>query len=360
VFSISEVTKIGCSTVQTSLMATDHSSSPPPQLSSTQDKYLDSILQDTLWRMSFFMETNFLLSTENNALKSLFETCIESVYISESKIPGAGRGLFAKKDIKKGTIVAFYPVHCVGLQFEETGLCNSAQISLNDENGDEIMIDVKTSSYTLLSLTDRDLCGVNLKNEFGNCRLFVDMINPNNTRDKNNNILRDGWYCGLCNDGAIVRYEGDVEYYRNSREAQNVEIIPFSAAPFHVGVTTRDVKQFEELYVSYGYNYWEKQLSSQDNEEKEISSARNRKNGDFFSSKLEFIQDQEKEAKIKLLNTIESVEQKYEEESFCLAYYFNNMNKNEPPSIASPPFQTTRKRKRSFFKKIFLPNLFKK
>ena len=50
-------------------------------------------------------------------LEQMMQTCRDSVEISDSTIPGAGRGLFASRDIAKGTIIALYPIHSLGCQF---------------------------------------------------------------------------------------------------------------------------------------------------------------------------------------------------------------------------------------------------
>jgi hypothetical protein len=303
-----------------------------------KEEYLDFLLKEALFRTSFFMETDYLLQTTNKALRSLFQTCIDCVYIDKSTIPQAGRGLFASHDIPKGTIVAFYPVHFIGFRFQESGLCNSvglpsssSSLSSTDDDKQGGDFHVESSSYTLNSFTNRKLCGIDLCNDLnlqGN--LFVDM-NPN----KKN---QDGWACGFINDGAIVQSHNDTNYYLQSKSCQNVEIVPFSTAPFHVGVTTKDVKEGQELFVSYGFSYWYngQNFGSIDSEWKPKSNE---------------IVKQEEESLNQLLQTIEMTEGKYADASWTLSYLFNHMNSQDLlPPLSPPPYPfkgTTRVEKKN-------------
>ncbi len=298
------------------------------ELGGIDEENLDALFQEALFRMSFFMETDYLLRVKNEQLQNLFQTCVDSVYIHPSTIPQAGRGLFAKVDIPKGTIIAFYPVHCIGLKFE-SGLCNSLQLS--ESNSNEDLIDVQSSAYALFSLANRELCGVDLQTEFKNSRLFVDM-NP--AKD-----VREGWYCGLINDAAVVRYQGDLEYYVNSRGRQNVEIVPFSTAPFQVGVTTKDIKADDELFVSYGYNYWMNKLTlDKDNTTVKNGDSQNSAGDDDWEPKPVEIEEQENDAMIEIFVAVDNVEEKYEEASWVLAQVFNGMNSEKPPPLIPPTY----------------------
>lgn len=111
-------------------------------LSEEREDDLDNLLSETLFRMSFFMETDYLERVETEKLRNLFRTCREVCEIKDSTIPQAGRGLFASQDIPKHTIVAFYPVHCVGFKFP-SGICQSVQAAAME--GDQIMIDHEKS-----------------------------------------------------------------------------------------------------------------------------------------------------------------------------------------------------------------------
>lgn len=298
--------------------SSDSESNATVTLNTTQEENLDAILKETLFRMSFFMDSDYLIRTENIALRSLFQTCIDSVYVKESTIPKAGRGLFAQREIPKGTIVAIYPVHLIGFKLG-SGLCNSVQLANNQSD----MIDVERSSYAIFSLLNRNLCGINLQKAFDNDgRLFIDM-NPCNT-------LNVGWYCGLINDAATVQCHGDLNYYPKSRSAQNVEIVPFSCAPFQVAVTKKDIKIGEELFVSYGYSYWYNSFVVSTNDESDY--------GHCWEPKPEAIIEQEDMAASEMYAIVDETEEKYKEASWVLEYVFNKMNSETPPPEVLPKY----------------------
>jgi len=262
-----------------------------------QEDQLDDLLTEALFRLDFFMGTDILLESGNAALRSLFQTCLDSVHIKKSTIAEAGNGLFASCDIPKGTIIGFYPVHAIGCRFE-SGACQSVQLTRRTDEFTQI--NHETSAYSLYTLSDEPLCGVDLQVEFGNSKLFVDM-NPDS-------VIPAGWFCGFINDGATLRYDGDEAYYPKSLSRQSVVIVPFGVAPFQVGITTRDVAQGEELFVSYGYSYWANYLQS-----------------DALQEKSESIQKQESEALQAITQAMLTVKKNYEEASTALSELFGGL-----------------------------------
>ncbi len=267
----------------------------PTGLEPWQEQDLERVFDDVLFRMLFLMQRQAFLNVPNTAVRDMFQTCIESVEIANSTKPSAGRGLFATRDIPKGTIISFYPIHSIGCKFD-SGSCLSVQIA----ESSEAMIDVEKSAYALYSLVERPLLGIDLMKEYPNHhpKLFVDM-NPKAR-------LYDGWFCGLINDSTIVTFLGDTDYYRISRgDQRNVEIIPFSrVAPFQVGVTTRPVKKGEELFVSYGYNYWANQLRiKMEDQGKTIVEP--------SMESMDEIRRQEEQAAMEMLEIINMVEERY-------------------------------------------------
>jgi hypothetical protein len=61
------------------------------------------------------MSDNNADSREELWWSHLMKTCQESVYVGPSSSqPGAGKGLFAQKNLDQGTLVSFYPVHGIG------------------------------------------------------------------------------------------------------------------------------------------------------------------------------------------------------------------------------------------------------
>jgi hypothetical protein len=276
------------------------------------------------------MGTEALSNCNNAALLKLFQQCVNSVTVADSTIPGAGRGLFfANEDIPAGTIVValFYPIHST--QIPKRCVCNSVQMCEDPHE----RIGNENSKYALFSsLVDRPLCGVDLLKNDNNAKLFVDM-NPKNT-------ILEGWYCGYMNDAAIVCFAGDEEYYPKSRWAQNVEIVPFSVAPFQVGVTKRDVtKGEEELFVSYGYNYWinnKALFPDRDVEEEEDGHVLDSVNGTnprtpSTTTKPESIfRHERKVLVVDMENTIKQVlEDKYREASVALRIIFDSLGSGE-------------------------------
>lgn len=177
-----------------------------------------------------------------------FQMRIQKVVSSgESSIPGAGQGLFAKKNIKKGTLIGFYPVHGIGVEFEDdTFIC--CGMTSSDQNYFDRIKDLK-SNYIQYLVGSRQL-GIS---DFGeDAQLFVD-VNPSRTD------LSGCWNGHLVNDGATLSEnseKGMLEYYVASEKRKNCVHIPFGPSPLIAVVTTRKVKKGEELFTTYGCLYW--------------------------------------------------------------------------------------------------------
>jgi hypothetical protein len=137
--------------------------------------------------------------------------------------------------------------------------------------------------------------------------------------------------CGFINDAAMVQYPGDTDYYRISRgPRRNVEIVPFGrVAPFQVGVTTRHVKQGEELFVSYGYNYWASKLD--DNDQVRHHDPKQ------LQQRMDEIQRQEDLAAMELAAMIQTVQDRYALAAEGVAELFEGLD--ELPILA--PVTTT-------------------
>lgn len=277
-----------------------------------QEEELEQLFDDALMRMTFIMEAEAFATVENPAVRDMFRTCLDSVHVAPSTIPGAGRGLFASQDIPKGTIVAFYPIHAIGCKFD-SGYCFSSQIS---ESPDDL-IDMEKSEYALFAFLERKLLGVDLQSRYHPTepRLFVDM-NPNST-------LYPGWFCGLINDCAIVQHLGDVDYYKISRgPRRNVEIVPFgSVASFQVGITTREVPKGEEFFVSYGYNYWATKVRLQQMD----ASSTVADNKELEERVASEIRQQEDQAVLELMDIISAMEESYADASLGVTQIFESL-----------------------------------
>ena len=73
-------------------------------------------LSDALWNVNYIMSPEFWKASTTPAVLQLFyeKTLATNGRTKESTIPQAGRGLFAARDLKAGSIVALYPVHTNG------------------------------------------------------------------------------------------------------------------------------------------------------------------------------------------------------------------------------------------------------
>ena len=177
-----------------------------------------------------------------------FQKMIQKVVsCGESSIPGAGKGLFAKKNIKKGTLIGFYPVHGLGVEFEDgSSVCcgmTSEDQSYFDESED------LNSNYIQYLLGSRQIGSA----DFGeDTQLFVD-VNPSRVEPSG------CWNGHLVNDGATLSEnseQGMLDYYTSSQRCKNCVHIPFGPSPLLAVVTTRKVKKGEELFTTYGCLYW--------------------------------------------------------------------------------------------------------
>jgi len=193
----------------------------------------------------------------------------------ESSIVGAGKGLFATKNIKVGTIIGFYPVHGIGVDFNDdtsSPIClgiTPADQEYFDKNENENETKNETSNYIQYLIGSRRVG----KSDFGpDAQLFVD-INPD--RIEKNHHDSDGsinncWVSHYINDGATVAANSEVgmlDYYSESNSKKNCVHIPFGPSPIIATVTTRQVKKGEELLTSYGCMYWAACIINENEEE---------------------------------------------------------------------------------------------
>ena len=289
------------------------------------EEFLDKVLTDGLYQVNMIMDEYFMNNYPDESLQDLFRKCINSVEMKQSNIPNAGNGLFATVDIPAaGQIVSFYPVHTLGVTFDDDGGENYSvtlrkkKKKQNNEEETTTTCSVAGSAYTLYLLGQRQLAGVdldklsNIVEGGGGVRPFadVDITRP----------IVEGWMGHLINDGAIVTKINDIEYYKNSQNVQNCVIAPFGPSPVLVVVTTKPIKKGEELFTSYGYSYWSEMLDNtaagvDDNE----NSVR------YTSSKSEEILKQEMEAMDDLFTTFDTLQESYEEEATALHGAFDAM-----------------------------------
>lgn len=203
-----------------------------------------AVLQEGLDKMKRVMTADFFESCDS--LKSLYSQMKKSVEVKESSIPGAGLGLFARKNIKTNTIISFYPAHALGVEEEE----GNGFIS----NDPEYFETHPSSSSDMLHCTDQPIFQrPSLLQQAGleDTPLYLD-VNPNLP-------LSDIWVSQMINDGATIQSnteDGVLDYYKSSKLAKNCIHIPVGPSPIIATVTKRKVKKGQEFLTTYGSTYW--------------------------------------------------------------------------------------------------------
>ena len=207
-------------------------------ISTPQD--LEHAFSEAMWKMKVFQKDPEFLATRPESLRTLFQACQDSVQVAPSSIPAAGKGLFAVQDIPAGSMLTLYPVHAMGVNFED-GSC-----FLHGRDG----YDHTKSAYIMSLVGNRPILGIDLKRAFGGMG-FVD-ADPNRSVEK-------AWQCHYINDGAIVQKntpESVMEYYVDSLKKQNAIFLPVGPAPLVAAVATKDIHEGQEIFTCYGSSYW--------------------------------------------------------------------------------------------------------
>jgi hypothetical protein len=233
-------------------------------------------------------------------LKEFHNKITKLVTVQDSSIPGAGKGLFAAKDLLAGTIVGFYPTHCIGVATEQS----SPYVTLDPVN-QEYFDNDQDSNYMQFIVGSRPLLGTDVAQAFQGNPIFVD-ANPNLP-------INPGWVGHLVNDGAIVSENteaGLLKYYKDSNLVNNCVNIPFGPSPIVATVTTQDIEKGGELFTSYGCLYWLQVLLGPDDEPTSITPA--------------VIEESKETAKL-LLSTMLQASRTYEEQVAELQVAFENI-----------------------------------
>ena len=177
----------------------------------------------------------------------------ENVYIDTSTIPNAGRGVFAKRNIKRGTDVCFYDGFLCDKKIDEHQYFYSA---CKDENGNKIWhpLNLKNQTYCQSNRKgDKCLMGYKVpKNKNGVGQLINDgskYITPPSF------VKLDDGKCEFIEREHLKSLE---KYETESIKKRNVGFT--NDKEFHI-YAYRDIKKGEELFMMYVWSYW---ISHQD------------------------------------------------------------------------------------------------
>ena len=238
--------------------------SSPADIAATRVK----LLRRGLAKMKVVMTPEFFRA--NPVLRPFFSKLPKSVEIKRSSVaPDAGLGLFAKKNIKAYTVVSFYPAHALGI--DDDGNASFPFVTLDDEPEDVTYFAQHSSFQSpYLHCTDQpifqrpslllvdgdddtDDAAVNSNSSSPDLpSVFLD-VNPDRKP------VVEGWVSQFINDGATVTSRNDagvLEYYQQSAAAKNCIHIPLGPSPIMATMTTKKVKQGQELLTTYGATYW--------------------------------------------------------------------------------------------------------
>lgn len=233
---------------KSSLLSTSNSSSSLMDDGGTDDDIIRNTLDLALSKMKVICDDKFAARFNKRRMRL--------VEVRPSSIPGAGLGLFAKEQIKAGTIVSFYPFHTIGI----VGLADESivrrvtidtvtgkTVDQTDYDNTSISSASDQQAYLMNILGNRPLMKKDISQDLGGQTIFIDldMTQPESL----------GFSSHRVNDGATVSInseEGVLEYYRESRKAKNCVHTPFGPSPLLATVTTRKIKKGDELFTSYG------------------------------------------------------------------------------------------------------------
>ena len=201
-------------------------------------------MPQVLSNMNALMDPRFVDLCCSPSLQRLFADCEKATHVDVSSIPGAGLGLFCSRNVPAGSLVSWYPVHALCINYADGG---STLLSMNEN---EHEWDHTDSAYSLNLLGNRPLiAGWDL--DSGD-KVLVDADPLKSTPLP--------WQAHRINDGSLIRsntLQAVQEYYHQAFEKMNVAMVSsFGPSPICVAVTTRDVRQGEELFTPYGYSYW--------------------------------------------------------------------------------------------------------
>jgi hypothetical protein len=245
---------------------------------------IDDVADDRFVNIRTALDRMLILQQQDGGeIMKHFQKCIQKVVsCRESSIQGAGQGLFATKNIKAGTVIGFYPVHGIGVDFNDDtsssiclGITPEDQTYFDDENENanenNSQKKAEAANFIQYLIGSRKLG----KADYGpDAQLFVN-VNPDRIEEENNDdsdIPSNCWISHYINDGATVLKNSEIgmlDYYTESKRKKNCVHIPFGPAPIIATVTTKKVKKGEELFTSYGCIYWAESIINNEDEDGE-------------------------------------------------------------------------------------------
>lgn len=205
---------------------------------------------------TIYTDANDLNDEKLLSVQNFIGSLDDNVEVSKSTIKEAGFGLFATKDINYGSIISMYPVHATGVNFDDG---SSLWVTLDSEDDEQYFFEQqqqiegegekeKSSNYLVYLFKNRE-GEIQLKSIGGNP--FID-TNPNREH-------APGFKAHMMNDGCIVNdssKEGIMKYCVGTKQKMNCALTPFGPSPLMVAVATREIKEGEEIFTSYGSSYW--------------------------------------------------------------------------------------------------------
>jgi len=229
------------------------------QLASLEEDLEDDLTKEELGLRikevrDYYRETNEM--SQENVCLSLVRTRFPKLrlnrcHVAESTISGAGRGLFASRDIDEGELVTLYP--------------GDALLAWNTTVGDftgEVGVlfgnHVRPEHRTPDRLTTDEARGYELK------------IGGRHSIVADPSFVDDTAYLGhMANDCAMLASKDKAsvdKYLKTSALGLNIGYFVMEGSHF-VGVATKNIAKDTEIFSSYGEGYWFSRTHMQDQQE---------------------------------------------------------------------------------------------
>jgi len=186
--------------------------------------------------------------SQENVCLNLFRTRLPKLRLNrcfvgaESTIDGAGRGLFASRDIAEGELITLYPCD-VMLAWETT---------VGDFRGD-----IGVTFGSNVRKEDQQKTADRLTTD--SARAYELKIGGRHSVVADPLLVDNAAYLGhIANDASVLnsRDQASVDkYVKSSRIGHNAAFLVLEGAHF-MTVATRSISEGAEIFVSYGYNYW--------------------------------------------------------------------------------------------------------